>query len=108
MTGHIIGHHKGLVALGIGQRLQGTALGVGGGVNTLGSALGTVLLLHQLAEEAEGHGGLGGGAGLGDDINGEVHALQQLLYLMHGVGTEAVAHEIDIGGVLFLQVVVGG
>ena len=105
---HVIGDNEGFVAVLVGQILQRTLVGIGGGIDALGSALLAVLLLCQLAEEAEGHGGLSGSAGLGDDVDGEVHALQQLLHLVHGVGAETVTHKVDVGGGLLLQIVVGG
>ncbi len=59
---HGVRHHELLVALGVGQALQGPLVGVGGGVDPLAGLLLAVLLLQQLLEDAEGHGGLGGGA----------------------------------------------
>ena len=105
---HVVGHHKRLIALGVRQRLQRASVPVGGGVDALGGPLRSVLLLQQLAEEAERHCRLCGGAGFGDDIDGEVHAVQQLHDLAHVVGGQAVAHEVDVGGVLLFQIVVGG
>ena len=105
---HLVWHHEGLPALGVRQGFQRAPGLVGGGVNAALGALTAVFVLQQLAEEAEGHGGLGGGAGLGDDIHGEVIVPQQVDDLLHGVGAEAVAHEVDVGGVFLFQVVVGG
>ena len=59
-------------------------------------------------EEAEGHGGLGGGAGFGDDVDGEIVVPDEVEDLLHGVSGEAVAGKVDVGGVFFLQVVVVG
>ena len=96
---HVIGHHEGLPALGVRQGLQSAAALVGGGVNAALGALLAVLLLQRLPEEAEGHGGLRGGAGFGDDVHGEIHILHQLQNFLKGVGGQAVAGEVDIGGV---------
>ena len=102
-----VGHHEFLIALLVGQALQGALVGVGGGVDAAAGFLLAVLLLQQALEDAEGHGGLGGGAGLGDDVDGEIPVLHQLDGLDEGVGGEAVAHEVDVGGILLLQIVVG-
>ncbi len=67
-----------------------------------------VLLLQGFPEEAEGHGGLGGGAGLGDDVDGEVHIRHQIQHFLQRVGGQAVADEVDVGRILLFQVVVGG
>ena len=94
---HLVGHHKGLIALGVRQRLQCASVAVGGGVDALGRAVCAVLLLQHLPEEAEGHRRLRGCAGLGDDVDGEVHAVQQLHDLAHIIGGKPVAHEVDVG-----------
>ena len=83
-------------------------MGVGGGVDAAGGLLLAVALFQQLTEEAEGHGRFGGGAGLGDHVDGEVHALHQLHGLGQRLAAEAVADEVDVGGVLLFQVIVGG
>ena len=62
---YLVGHHEGLPALGVGQALERAPGFVGGGVDPLAGLLMAVLLLQGFPEEAEGHGGLGGGAGLG-------------------------------------------
>ena len=59
-------------------------------------------------EDAEGHGGLGGGAGLGDDVDGEIPVAHQLQHLQQRIGGQAVAREVDVRGILFLQIIVGG
>ena len=83
-------------------------MGVGGGVDALAGPLPAVLLLQQGLEDAEGHGGLGGGARLGDDVDGEVLVLHQVDDLQHGVGGQAVAGKVDLRAVLVGQVEVGG
>ena len=83
-------------------------MGVGGGVNAAGGLVLAVALLQQLTEEAEGHGRLGGGAGLGDHVDGEIHILHQLHHLRQRLAAETVADEVDVGGVLLFQVIVGG
>ena len=104
---HLVGHHELLVALLIGQALQSPAGLVGGGVDALPGPLLAVLLLQHLLENAEGHGGLSGGARLGDHVHREVPVADEGDGLQQGVGGQAVAGEEDVGGVLFLQVVVG-
>ena len=104
----VVRHHEGLVARLIRQSLQRPLAAVGGGVDAPGRLLWAVPLLQQLPEETEGHRRLRGGAGLGDDVDGEVHPLQQVHKLRHLVGGQAVAGEVDVGGVLLFQVIVGG
>ena len=103
----VIGHHELLVALGVGQTLQSAAGLVGGGVDALLGALLAVLLLQHGLEDTEGNGGLGGGAGLGDDVDGEVAVADDLDQLQQGVGGQTVAGEVDVGSLLLLQVIVG-
>ena len=105
---HVVGHHVGVVALRAGQGLEGPPGLVGGGVDPLGRLRLAVLLLQHGLEEPEGHRGLGGGAGLGDDVDGEVVVTDEVHDLLHAVAGQAVAGEIDVGGVLLLQVVVVG
>ena len=102
---HVVGHHEGLVALFVRQLLQ-SALGlVGGAEDALPGPLLAVLLLQQLPEDPEGDGGLGGGAGLGDHVDGDVLPLADLHQLLQGGGADAVPGEVDGRGVL-AQVVV--
>ena len=105
---HIVGHHESLVALGVGQGLQGSPGLVGGGVDPLGGLRLAVLLLQHGLEETEGHGGLGGGAGLGDDVDGEILVPQQVHDLLEAVAGQAVAGKIDVWGIPLEQVVVVG
>ena len=105
---HRVGHHKLLIALRVGQALQGPLVGVGGGVDAPAGPLLAVLLLQQGLEDAEGYCRLGGSARLGDDIDGEVLVLHQLDDLQHGVGGEAVAGKVDVGPALVGQVEIGG
>ena len=105
---HGVRHHKGLPALCVGQGLQRPPGLVRGGIDALSGFLPAVLLFQHLPEEPEGHGRLRGGAGLGDHIDGKVNAVQEFQHLLHGVGRQAVAHEVDVGGVLLFLVVVGG
>ena len=97
---HVIGHHKGLVALFVGQVLQGALGLVGGAEDALPGALLAVLLLQQLPEHPEGDGGLGGGAGLGNHVDGDVLALANLHQLRQGGGADGVPGEVDGRGVL--------
>ena len=92
---HRVGDHEGLIALGVGQPLEGSLVGVGGGVDPPAGPLLAVLLLQQGFENAEGHGGLGGGARFGDDIDREVLVLDQRDGLQQGVGGQPVAGEVD-------------
>ena len=105
---HLVRHHKLLIALLVGQALQGPAGLVGGGVDALPGALLAVLLLQHLLENAEGHGGLGGGARLGDHVHREVPVADEGDGLQQGVGGQAVAGEENVGGIFLLQVIVGG
>ncbi len=103
----VVGHDELLVALGVREGLESALVRVGGGVNALRRARLAVLLLKPFAEEAEGDGGLGGRAGLGNDVDGEVIVADELHHLAQRGGGQTVADEVDVGGVLFLQVVVG-
>ena len=105
---HVIGHHKGLVALFVGQVLQGALGLVGGAEDALPGALLAVLLLQQLPEHPEGDGGLGGGAGLGNHVDGDVLALANLHQLRQGGGADGVPGEVDGRGVLAQVVVLFG
>ena len=55
----------------------------------------------------EGDGGLGGSAGLGDYIDGEVPVTDEGDGLQQGVSGQSVSGEEDVGGVLLLQIVIG-
>ena len=103
----VVGYDELLVALGVREGLESALVRVGGGVNALRRARLAVLLLKPFAEEAEGDGGLGGRAGLGNDVDGEVIVADELHHLAQRGGGQTVADEVDVGGVLFLQVVVG-
>ena len=83
-------------------------MGVRGGEDPLPGAFPAVLFHQELPEEAEGGGGLRGGAGLGDHVDGEIHIPDELQDLLQRLGGEPVPGEVDVGGVLPLQVVVGG
>ena len=96
---HIVGHHKALPAPVVGQGLEGAAFGVGGGEDVLVS-LDAVLPGQQLPEDAEGGGGLQGGAGLGDHVHVKVLIAQLIQGVPQSVGGEGVAHEEDPGIVL--------
>ena len=104
---HVVGDHEGLPSLAVRQGLQGATGLVRGGVDPLPGALPAVLLLQGLPEEAEGHGGLSSGARLGNHVDGEIHIRHQVQHLPHSVGGKAVAHKVDVGGILALQVVIG-
>ena len=92
----IVGNHKALPAVGVGQRFQYTPLGIGGGKDML-SGICAVLLVKQFAEDAEGDGGLQRGAGLGDDVYVKVAAAELFNRIAQGVGREAVADKEDLG-----------
>ena len=104
----VVRHHKRLPALRVGQGLQSAFLPVCGGINPHPCALFAVLFLQGSPEEPEGHGGLRGGTGFGDDIHGEIHILHQVQNFLQSICGQAVARKIDVGAVLFLQVVIGG
>ena len=96
-SANVIRNHEGLIALRVGQRLQCAARLVGGGVDAALRTLLAVLLLQQLLEDAEGDGGLGGGAGLGDDVHGEVALADDLHHVVEVGRGDVVAHEVDLG-----------
>ena len=80
----------------VGQGFEHAALCVGGGEDVL-VCLVAVLLDQQLAEDAEGDRGLERGAGLGDDVDVEVHVAERLDGVVQRVGGEGVAHEKHAG-----------
>ena len=88
-----------------GQLLQGALGPVGGGVDPLVGLFGAHLIFQQLAQHAEGQAGLGGGAGLGDDVDGEPLALAQGDDVIQCGGADAVAAEVDLQARLQLVVV---
>ena len=102
-----IRYYKGFPALIVRHGFQNAPGLVRGGVDAAAGALTAVFLFQQLPEESEGHGGLRGGAGLGDDVDGEVHVLHQIQHLPQRIAGKAVAHKVDAGRVLFLQIVIG-
>ena len=104
----VVGHHKGLVAVGVRQGFQRALMGVGGGVDAAGRPLFAIALLQYFPEKAERYGRLGGGAGLGDDVDGEVHILHQFHDLRQRLAAEAVADKVDVGGILLFQIIIGG
>lgn len=67
-----------------------------------------VLPLQLFPEEPERYRRLRGGAGLGDDVDGEIVVPQQIHDFLQTVGGEAVARKVDVWSVLLFQVVVGG
>ena len=103
----VIRNDKFLVALLIGKGLECAAVRVGRGVDALRRLRAAVFALQLFAEEAEGDGGFGGRAGLGDDVDGKVLVADEIHHLVERVGREAVADEVDVRGGLFLQIVVG-
>ena len=102
---HIVGNHEGGPALRVSQLLQGALGTVRGGIDALVGFLHAHLILQQLAQHTERQAGLGGGAGLGDDVDGELLALAQSNDIIQIAGADAVAAEVDLGAVLQLVVV---
>ena len=66
----------------------------------------SVLLLEQFPEYSERDRGLGGGAGLGDHIHGDLLALADLEQLRERVGADGVAGIIDLRRILAQCIVV--
>ena len=99
-----VGDHEGGPALGVSQLLQSALGTVGGGVDALIGLFHAHLLLQQLAQHTEGQAGLGGGAGLGNNIDGEALALAQADDIVQVSGADAVAAEVDLGAALQLVV----
>ena len=100
---HVVRDDEGLVAFLGGEGLEGALLGVGDGDDALGRLLLAVGVLQVLLHDAEGDGGLGGGAGLGDDdagdiaLGGQVHEFGEVFL------GQVVAGEDDLGGVLLRE-----
>ncbi len=103
---HIIRNHKGFIAFGIAQVLQCTPGLVGGGID---AALGTflaILFFQHLLEKTEGDGGFGGGAGLGDNVDGEIPVADDLHDIVQVGRRNVVAGEIDFRNALFPDAVI--
>ena len=102
---HVGRDHKALAALLRRHLAQGAPGGIGGDEDALPGLVGAVAPLQHPFQGAGGDGGLGGGAGFGDDVDGEVLALQQGGQLLPGAGGEVVARKEDLR-VLAAEVVV--
>ncbi len=92
---HVVGHHEALPAVGDGEGLEHAAGGVGSGEDML-VGMRAVFPVQQFAENAEGGGGLQGGAGFGDNVHVKLHVAELGDGVAQGVGGEAVAHEKDL------------
>ena len=103
----VVGHDEALIALAVGKGLERASGLVGRGVDAALRDLGAVFLFERGLEDAEGDGGLGRGAGLGDDVHGEIAVADHGEDLRHRVGGDAVAGKIDVRGGLGQGVVVG-
>ena len=101
----IIGNHKGRPALLGGQLLQRALGAVGGSVDALVGLLDANGILQKLAQHTESEGSLGGGAGLGDDIDGEALALRQLDDVIERGRADGIAAEVDLQAVINLIMV---
>ncbi len=83
---HIVRNNEGLVAFLAGEHLEGAALRIRNGDDALGSILLSVNALNVLLHHAESHGGLSGGAALGNDdaghvaFFGKVHQFRQVFF----------------------------
>ena len=101
----VVGNDEGGPALCVRQLLQGALGTVGGGIDALVGLFHAHLVFQQLAQHTEGQAGLGGGAGLGDDVDGELLPLAQSDDIVQVGGADAVAAEVDLQAVLDLVVV---
>ena len=88
---HVVGNHKRLVALLVGQVAQSSAARVGDGHNQFCSLSLAHLALKQVFEQTEGNSGLGGGARLGDYHNAKAAASKQFHEVVHIVLAYIVA-----------------
>ncbi len=93
---HVVGDDVGLVAFLVGQRAECAALGVGDGHDALAAVSWPSGSLELLLEQAEGDGGLCGGAALADDDDAETLALQIGLQLGQVVLADVLAGEYDL------------
>ena len=101
----VIRNNEGRPALLGGKLFQRALSAVGGGVDALVGFLDTDRIFQQLAQHAEGKGRLGGGAGLGDNVDGETLALRQLDDIVQRGGADGVAAEVDFQAVIDLVVI---
>ena len=105
---HVVGHHEGLVALVVGQVLQG-ALGLVGGGSRCAPGRPPCRTSSPAASRKtrKATRGLGGGAGFGNHVDGEVLVLapDPAPSSARSVGADGVADEVDVGRVLLVQVV---
>ena len=101
----IVGDDEGGPALGVSQLLEGALGAVGGRIDALVGLFHAHLIFQQLAQHTEGQAGLGGGAGLGDDVDGEALALAQRDDVIQIGGADAVAAEVDLQAIVQLVVV---
>ena len=91
-----VGDYEGLVSLLLRHPPQGAPGLVCGGVDPfLGSDL-SIAPLQLRPEDAEGGGGLGGGARFGDHVDGEVPVPDDAEDIPHIVGAEVTAREVDL------------
>ena len=98
-TAHVVGYDVHGVAFLDGDLMEGAATGVGDGDDALAGGFLAVFELEMILEDAESDGGLGGGAGLGDDCDGVVVNIKKLKELCTVVLAEGVAG-VDDEGVL--------
>ena len=96
-------NHEALVILLGGQGFEGALLGIRDGNDAVCSLRLAVAGFNELLHNAEGHGGLGGGAALGDDDAGYVTLCGQVHQLCQVFLGEVVAGEDHLGGVLALE-----
>ena len=102
---HIVRHHKGGPAAAVSQLLQRALGTVGRGINAAVGFLFAHSVHQQLAQHAEGQCRFGGGAALGDHIDGKTLALGECNDIIQCAGRNAVAAEIDLGAVCQLVVI---
>ena len=93
---NVVGYDKFLIALFVGKLLQSAARLVGRGIDALRRALFAVLLLQHGLEHAEGHRRFGRGAGLGNDVDGEIAVPDHIDQIREIPGAQGIAGKIDL------------
>ena len=104
---HRVGYNELLISFRVGQPLQGAAAGICSGIDTPTGSLFAVFLLQHGFEDTEGHSWFRGSTRLRDDVDRKVPVTDEGDELQQAVSRQSIASKVNIGRVLFLQIIVG-